>query len=211
MYELYYSPGACSLAPHILLRELGVAHRLTLVSVADGSTGGAEYLAINPKGRVPALRTSPTEPVLTEAVAILTYIARACGGEALLGETPDKAGRVLEWCVWLSTSLHASGFGALWRPARFANEPCQGVISEHGRLAILRDFSAIETRFADGRSWAVDAAGYTIADIFLLVFHRWGGRIGFDMAANYAAWSRHAARVRARPAVQQAWEFEGLS
>src|SRR5918998_658321 len=81
VYNLYYSPGACSLAPHVLLEEIGEPYDLELVSVAHGETQTPEYRAINPKGRVPTLRMvagrgGGAEGVLTEAPAILAYLAR---------------------------------------------------------------------------------------------------------------------------------------
>jgi glutathione S-transferase len=73
MYKLYYSPGACSMAVHIVLEELGVPYELELVSVQSGATSGPAYLAVNPKGRVPALRRN--NEILTEVGAILAYLA----------------------------------------------------------------------------------------------------------------------------------------
>ena len=84
MLTLYYSPGACSLAPHIALEEAGASYALQLVSIPKGEQQAPEYLNVNPRGKIPALRTD--EGVLTENVAILTYIARTSLQERLLPE-----------------------------------------------------------------------------------------------------------------------------
>ena len=86
-HTLYYSPGACSLAPHIVLEEIGVAFSLVLASTSDGTTRSPEYLRVNPKGRVPAL--SIGDSVITEAPAILLHLALSNPHSGLLPSIPD--------------------------------------------------------------------------------------------------------------------------
>jgi glutathione S-transferase len=205
--RLFHSPGACSLAPHIVLEELGAPYTLELVSVAEGRTQSPDYLRINPKGRVPALAVG--DELLTEAPAILLYLAMQAGG-ALYPADPMQQARALEWFNWLSGTLHTFAFGQLWRAQRFTAEPSQvdGVIAK-GRENIAETFAMIEQKLA-GRTWAVGDA-YSVVDPYLLVFFRWGNRIGTDMQAQYPAWTAHARRVLERPAVQRALEQEGIS
>jgi glutathione S-transferase len=209
MLKLYYSPGACSLAPHIVLEEQGAPYALELVAIAEGKTRTPEYLAINPKGRVPVLMTEEGE-VLTELPAICWYLAQQSSHPLLFPLDKLAAARVLEWCNWLSGTVHAMAFGQLWRPQRFADETgSHPVIQTKGRADILEHFGSIERRIGS-RDWAVGNA-YTVVDAYLLVFFRWGNRIGLDMRSGYPGWTRHAERVAARPAVQRALRQEGIS
>src|SRR5690242_15691269 len=121
MLKLYHSPGACSLAPHILLEELGLPYELELVSIPAGKTKTAEYLAINPKGRVPALVTEEGE-VLTEVPAVSWYLAQLGTSPVLFPHNRLAAARCLEWFNWLSGTLHAMAFGQFWNPQRFLSD-----------------------------------------------------------------------------------------
>ena len=209
MLKLYYSPGACSLAPHIVLEELGLPYELELAAIAEGKTRTPEYLALNPKGRVPVLVTEEGD-VLTEAPAICWYLSRQASHPLLFPHDPLAAARVLEWCNWLSGSLHAMAFGQLWRPARFAAEAeTHAAIQAKGRADLLEHYASIERKLT-GRHWAVGNA-LTYVDAYLLVFYRWGERVGVDMRAGYAAWTEHAQRMHARPAVQRALGQERIS
>jgi glutathione S-transferase len=209
MRKLYYSPGACSLAPHILLEELGEPYELELVSIADGKTRTPEYLAINPKGRVPVLRTDEDE-LLTEVPAISWYLAQSRTSPSLFPDGSLDGARCLEWFNWLSGTVHAMAFGQLWRPQRFVHdEALFPPVSAKGRENVGDNFRFIETRMQD-RHWAIGHA-YTVVDPYLLVFYRWGNRIGLDMRRDYPAWSNHAERLLERPAVQRALQQEGVS
>jgi glutathione S-transferase len=102
MLTLYYYPGACSLAPHIALEETGSTYALELVSIPNGEQQAFEYLNVNPRGKIPALRTD--DGVLTENVAILTYIARSFPQARLLPEEPIDMARCLSHMAYLSNS-----------------------------------------------------------------------------------------------------------
>ena len=208
MLKLYYSPGACSLAPHILLEERGVDYRLELVALAEGKNQTAEYLAINPKGRVPALLTEEGE-VLTEVAAVCWYVAQQGSGPTLFPHGALPGARCFEWFNWLTGTVHAMAFGQLWRPQRFvADQALHPAVQSKGRENLQDSFTYIERRLA-GRHWAVGNA-YTAVDPYLLVFYRWGNRIGFDMRTAYPQWTAHAERVCARPAVERALQQQGI-
>jgi glutathione S-transferase len=217
MYRLFYSPGACSLAPHIVLEEIGVPYDLDLRSTMGAAgTSAPDYLAINPKGRVPALfgvpgRSGGANGLLTEASAILVYLARAHPDHvALLPGGPAGEARCIEWLNWLSESVHGMSFAQLWRPQRFVSDPAlfPAVVAK-GRENLAEQYRYIESILADGRAWALPD-GYSVADAFLLVFWRWGARIGFDMAGQFPAWTLLSAQTVARAAVRRAIEQEGL-
>jgi glutathione S-transferase len=212
IYLLYYSPGACSMAPHIVLEELGLSYRTELVSVSDGATVREPYLEINPKGRVPALRILGGARVLTEIPAILTYLARQRPMSGLLpADDPLFEARCQEWLAWLSGWVHGVGFALLWRPMRFSPVTSQhDTLQATGRQTILEAFAEIERQLADGREWAMPGR-YSIIDPFLLVFYRWGNRIGLTMRDGYPAWTSINDRISNRPAVRRVLDSEGLS
>jgi len=209
--RLYYSPGACSLAAHIVLEETGAPYERSLVSTRTGATASADYRAINPKARVPALAIPP-DLVLTEVAAILFWLAERFPDAGLLPADRLLAARVLEWMNFLTGAVHAQSYGQIWRPARFADDPAlYPAISEKGRRNVAEQYAYIESVLADGRAYAVAGADYSIADPYLLVFYLWGGRIGLDMAQRFPAWAGIAGRVAARPAVQRVFAIEEIA
>ena len=120
---LYFSPGACSLAPHIVLEEIGLPFELSHSSTSDGSTHTPEYLRMNPKGRVPVLVTGNS--VLTEAPAILLHLAISNPDQKLLSGIPDGLVRSIEWFNWLSGTVHAVAIRQVWRPESFTDTRAQ--------------------------------------------------------------------------------------
>lgn len=204
---LYFSPGACSLAVHILLEELGLSYRLELVSVQERKTTEPAFLRTNPKGRVPVLDLDGI--LLTEAPAILVYLAKTHPEARLLPADPMDQFRCLEWFNWLSSALHAIGYGQLWRPARFIHDSAHfNAISAKGRENIADAYRHIESLMT-GRTWAVGDA-YSCVDPFLLVFFLWGMASGFAMQNDFPAWSDVMARVLSREAVQRALKQENI-
>jgi glutathione S-transferase len=220
MYRLYYAPGACSLAPHIVLEEIGQPYEVELVSnrpASDGmTTASAAWKAINPKGRVPALlgvpgRIGGAENLLTEANAIMTFLARSNPELKLLPADPAKEARCIEWMNWLTTSVHATAYAQIRRPHRFVDdETLYPAIQAKGTKVLRENFGYIDSLLADGREWAVPG-GYTIADAYLLVFYGWGKGLSWNMERDFPAWTRHANKVLARPAVQRVIAKEGLT
>jgi glutathione S-transferase len=205
---LYFSPGACSLAPHIVLEEIGLPFQLSHRSTSDGSTHTPEYLLMNPKGRVPVLVTGNS--VLTEAPAILLHLAISNPDQKLLSGIPDGLVRSIEWFNWLSGTVHAVAIRQVWRPESFTDMRAQHEdIVAKGKKNLEDAFAHIEFRLAK-IDWAVGDR-YSIVDPYLLVFYRWGNRIGFDMRALYKSWTKHSLRVIDRPATARALATEGIS
>jgi glutathione S-transferase len=201
-FTLYSSPGACSLAPHIVLREAGADFNLVKVSTKTHETeDGRDFYAINPKGYVPALELEDGE-VLTEGPAITQYIADT-HPYANLAPTPGTVARarVQEDLTFIGTEIHKS-FSPLFQP---------GISDEAKQAAkdkIAKRFDLINKRLSGGRDYLHD--GFTIADAYLYVMTRWATGMGIDLAR----WPHIAAfkeRVGGRPHVQAALAAEGLS
>jgi glutathione S-transferase len=219
-YRLYYSPGTCSLAPHIVLEEIGKPYELRLISASgprEGEmTSTPEWKAINPKGRVPASlgvagRIAGADNLLTEVHAILIYLARTHPSAGLLPADPAAEARCIEWMNWLSGNLHTMAFAQIWRPQRFTSEEeGEPAVRAKGRENILDHYAYIERLLGDGREWAIPKQ-YTVVDAYLIVFYYWGQRIKLDMPTLYPAWTRLTKRLLARPAVQRALQNEDVA
>jgi len=219
---LYYSPGACSLAPHILLEEIGAEYTLIEVNDQQGKTQEAEFLKLNPKGRVPVLCTESR--VLTEVTAICWKIGfnssgssnrsnnrkvRSGDATSLIPADSFSQAQALEWFNWLSGTLHGIAFGGKWRPQRFVTDQNLHEAVKAKADENLRDgFAHIERRLAN-LHWAL-GDDYSIVDPYLFVFYRWTKAIGIDVSQTYPAWHAHAMRMLARPAVKRALAQEGL-
>ena len=218
-YTLYYSPGACSLAPHIVLEEIGAPFGLELVAARGEREGPGTateaWRAVNPKGRVPALTpvtgsAGGAKELLTEAPAIMVYLAAAHPEAGLLPPDPAGLARCVEWLNWLSGSVHAMSCGQIWRAHRFSDDEAGlEAIRGKGLANLAEQYAYVERLLGDGREWAV-GDNYGIADAYLLVFFHWGGRIGLDMRSRYPAWARLMDKVLARPAVRRALATEGV-
>lgn len=209
--KLYYSPGACSLAPHIALEEAGGAYELSLVKFAETQQRSPEYLAINPKGRVPALVDDGF--VLTEAPAILRYVARRNPGSGLWPEDARAEARCAEWLAWCSSTVHVT-YAHVRRAERYAtSEAGQAEVVAKGRESCRDVWGQVEAKLAAaGAGWAAGAA-YSVADAYVFLFWTWGRAqvLAYDMAADFPAWTAHARRMGERPAVRRALEQEGVA
>ncbi|HKB52420.1 MAG TPA: glutathione binding-like protein [Ramlibacter sp.] len=209
MHTLYWSPGACSIAPHIVLEEIGDPYATKKVAI--DSVGTAEtlvepaYLEINRKGRVPAMTVEGG--ILTEAPAIMDYLARAHPQCCLLPPNDLAQARVHEWMNWLATSVHAVAFAQIVRPQRFVPEPKDfAQVTAKGRRNVAVAFAFIEQQLR-GKDWAV-AGQYSLADIYLLFFYLGARSAGNPMEKGFPAWTAVAERTLARPAVQRVIEHE---
>jgi glutathione S-transferase len=225
--QLYYAPGACSLAAHIALHHAGLPHELLRLSVRpEGFLSW--YTSINPKMRVPALVLPPSTinnpsdapVVITEITAVVTAISQLSPSTGLLGKTPLDTLRVYEWFNWLSGELHGQAFGALFRPERFIPFSSPSASEDHeklreqGKLRALACYETIESRLAESGDRSVYAAvgdAFTAVDAFLFVFWRWGKRNGIDMEGKYVRYRRLVREgVWAIEATGQAMKEEGL-
>ena len=199
--KLYYSPGACSLSPHIVLREAGLAFEPVLASTKTHKLqDGTDYYGINPKGYVPLLELDNGER-LTEGPAIVQYIADQAPAKKLAPAAGTMARyRLQEWLNFITSELHKS-FSPLFNPAM----PEEGKALYRTRLG--ERFKWVDGQLA-GKNYLM-GQDFSVADAYLFVVAGWGKHVGVDISslANLGAFM---ARVAARPAVQEALKAEGL-
>jgi glutathione S-transferase len=206
MLTLYYSPGACSMAPHIALEEAGASYALQLVSIAKGEQQGAEYLSVNPRGTVPALKTD--EGLLTENVAVLTYIARSFPRAKLLPEEPINMARCISHMAYLSNTVHPA-FTHIVRPGRFAtDEAAHENLKATGRANAWKFIQEIDGILA-GKEWVLGSQ-YSAADPYTLVIYGWGkhNRMPVEQLQNYTAFKD---RMLQRASVRKVLEQEQIT
>lgn len=197
---LYYSPGACSQAPHILLHEIGLEHDAKRVDLKSKKLeDGSDYLKINPKGAVPALQLESGE-VLTENAVVLQYLGdRASWPEVLPTLGNFRRYRVLELVNFITTELHKS-FAPLFKP------DAGDETKSYFRGLIAERLTYIEGRLGDGPYLMGEEL--SIADPYLFVIAGWAEKmIGLDKWVKLAAFRE---RMLARPSVRHVLEFEGL-
>jgi glutathione S-transferase len=198
--KLYYAPGACSQAPHILLHELGLSHDAAKVDLrAKTVEGGGDYKAVNPKGSVPALELDNGE-VLTENAVVLQYLGDRSGLEQVLPPIGDfRRYRVLELVNFITTELH-KGFSPLFNPE--ASEETKA----HFRKIVATKLAHAESVMGEGPFLMGDTL--TIADPYLFVMTNWADKmIGLDDFPNLRAFRE---RMMERDSVRQVLKFEGL-
>jgi glutathione S-transferase len=203
---LYYSPGACSLAPHIVLEELGIAYEAERINTAGGQQRSPEYLKINPRGRVPTLVVDGK--VLVENVAILSYLGGGFPDRGLWPERTWDQAQAISLMAWLADTVHPA-FAHIYRAERYVDgTACTEVVKAKGRESFGDCLREID-RLVAGRRWAVGSR-FSVVDAYLLVFYRWGNRNAFPTSdlANYTALVE---RVVARPAVKRVMTDEGIT
>jgi glutathione S-transferase len=199
--KLYYSPGACSLSPHIALLEAGLPYDLVKVDLrAKKLENGDDYLKVNPKGQVPALALDSGE-LVTEGPVIVQMIADKAMAKNL-APARDSAERykLLEWLNFISTELHKN-FSPLFQPV------IPDEVKNFFRDRILAKFKYADSKLA-GQDYLMGKQ-FTVADGYLFVMLTWAERTKMDLSAlgNLMAFK---ARVAARPKVQEALTKEGL-
>lgn len=199
--KLYYTPGACSLAPHIAIREAGLPVDLVKVDLAAKRLeDGSDYKAVNPKGYVPALRVEDGS-VLAEAAAVLQYVADKAPAGRLRPERDTPAYyRYLEWLTFVSSEIH-KGFGPLWKPDTPAEVREKTIATLKDRFALL-DRHLATNQYLNGSE-------FTAADAYLFTVTNWASMHKVDLSP-YPNLVAYRARVGARPAVQDAMGAEGL-
>ena len=199
--KLYYSPGACSLSPHIVLNETGLPYEAVLASTKTKKLqDGTDYYSINSKGYVPTLELDDGTR-LTEGPAIVQYLADQVPDKKLApanGTMPRY--RLQEWLNFITSELH-KGIGGIFNPA----------MPEEAK-ALMREKATSRLKWVDeqlaGKDYLMGSA-FSVADAYLFVVTNWTGPLGIDISSmkNLGAFME---RMRARPAVQAAMKDEGL-
>lgn len=199
--KLYYSPGACSLAPHIVLNELGSSYDIEKVDLAAKKTeSGADFTAVNSKGYVPTLELGKGE-ILTEVSTILQYLADKAQNSGLLPAFGSmERYRAMETLNFIASELH-KGIGGLFNPA----------MPEDGKKAIIdrvkRHLAWLNSELA--KKPYMLGQTYSVADAYAFTVLGWSKWVNLDLSP-YAHIIAYLDRVGARPAVQAALKKEGL-
>lgn len=199
--KLYYSPGACSLSPHIALRETGLAFDLVKVDLNTKKTeAGDDYFAVNPSGYVPCLQLGDGR-TLTEGPAIVQYVADQAAGKNLAPANGTfERYQLQQWLNFISTEIHRS-YTPLFNPDASADSKALARKTLEARLGTTAAQLA-KTPYLLGDT-------YSVADIYLFVTLGWAGYVGVDLAP-WPALQHFTARVAARDAVQATLRAEGL-
>ena len=199
--KLYYSPGACSLSPHIALLEAGLPYDLVKVDLrAKKLENGDDFLKVNPKGQVPALALDSGE-LVTEGPVIIQMIADKAGKNLAPARDSAERYKLLEWLNYITGELHKN-FGPMFSPV-LADE-AKAFFKER----VMGKFKYVDSQLA-GRDYLM-GQHFTVADGYLFTMLTWADRMKFDLSAfpNLLAYK---ARVAARPRVQEALTKEGLT
>jgi glutathione S-transferase len=192
--KLYFLPGACSLSPHIVLRELGLPFDLERVDTKSGKTAsGDDFRAINPKGYVPVLQLDDGQ-VLTEGAAIVQYLADR-KPEAMLAPAPGTMDRyrLQEWLVYVATEIH-KGFSPLFR-----------VKDEEAKKALVAALTAkfpYLARHLEKRQFLLGDR-FTVADAYLFTVLNWSKFVGIDLS-QWPELRAYHERIGGRPSVRAA-------
>ena len=198
--KLYYAPGACSLAPHIVLNEAGFSFDIEKVNFADKKTEkGEDYNAINRKGSVPSLKLEDGQ-LLTEGAVIMQYLADQKPDTGLI----PKAGtmeryRMMEWLNFIATEVHKS-FGPLWKP------DTPEATKETQKKLLSQKFDYL-TNALKGKEYLT--GNFSIADAYLFTVLNWANILKLDMS-KWPDLQSYVSRIAARPKVQQSLKEEGL-
>lgn len=200
--KLYCKSGACSLSPHIVLRETGLDFTLVNVDLKAKTTEqGEDYLLINPKGQVPALELNDGS-VLTEGVAIVQYLADLKSDRQLLAPAGSLTRyHTLEWLNFIATELH-KGFSPLFRPTTPEE------VKNLAREQLMQKFQYVNNELKE-KQWLLGLR-FTVADAYLFTVTRWAHAIKLDLS-GLSALNEWFERVAARPAVAAALKAEGLN
>ncbi len=207
VYTLYYYPSNASLAPHMVLEEIGAPYELALVDRGANEHKSARYLKLNPAGLIPVLIDG--DLVLTESAAICLHLADRHPDAGLvppLGSN-DRA-QLYKWLMYLSNTLQAELI-TYYYPDRLGGESAASIVQASAETRIGRMLDLIEHHLAySGGPWMLGAQ-YSIADIYLLMLARWTR--GFaNPARARPALAKFLAAMAGRPAVQRTFSQESL-
>jgi glutathione S-transferase len=199
--KLYYSRGACSLSPHIVLREAGLPFELVAVDLkAKTFAGGGDFRAVNPKGYVPVLELDDGRR-LTEGPAIVQYLADLAPAAGLAPPNDSfERYRLQEWLNFISTEIHKQ-FSPLFDPTASDDTKTR----QKDKLAGRFDWLQAEL----GERDFLMETGFTVADAYLFTVLNWSRAMGIDLE-RWPALKKYTARIGERPAVDAALKAEGL-
>ncbi|VUC31219.1 unnamed protein product [Clonostachys rosea] len=211
---LYLANGACSLAAHLLLEEIGIPYTAVVMkwdksglAAADGSINADEYRrTIHHASQVPALKVD--NEVITENPAILTFISTLSPGRNLTGKTALENARVAEWLAWISGTLHETAFGMMFHSGRYSdNESEHAHIQEKGRQRVLAAYRTIE-KALEKKGFPVGEAE-TLVDYFTVPFWHWGDKFGIGLT-SFPNYTRLVKRIEAKESAKCVLQAESV-
>ena len=204
--KLYYSPGACSLGIHVILEEIGKPYDLAPVALKDGAQNKPEYLAVNPKSKVPALDRGDGK-VLTEFPVIAFWLGKSNPEAGLMPTDFEGEIRCLEMLDYVCGTIHPQGFTRQFRAALFTpREEDQPKVVDQGKQLAAKYFDTLQKTWVGG-TWLLPS-GYSVADAALFFVEYWATRrSGLALPPHLGG---HLNAMLARPAVQRALAQEGL-
>ena len=207
--NLYYSPGACSLAPHILLEASGLPFKIT--NVKSGGNGWLQELVkLNPKKQVPFIELEPGV-ILTEGSAIFTAISQLAPNKNFLGETRVEVLRSYEWISYLAASVHANKFDAIFKPERYINDKSlHPTVKDLAKQGLREAFGYVEQKLVELKP--IDHENLRAVDAYLFVFFRWAINVlQFDVEKDFPRYYERMIAVSKFEAVQRAMKAEGIT
>jgi glutathione S-transferase len=202
LVKLFYSPGACSLAPHIVLREVGLPYKLERVDLKTHTiAAGTDFYTINPKGYVPALQLDDGH-ILTEVPAIVQYLAdRKPDAKVAPALGTFERSQLQEWLNYIGSEVHKT-FGMLFNPKL----PTEFKTVTLGNISKRLDY--LSKQLADRKFLLGNA--FSVADAYLYTILRWSHQFSIDLE-KWPVLKDYVARIAARPAVKESLNEEGLS
>jgi len=202
MLTLFYAPGACSMAAHIVLEESGEKYQPQRMDLSKGEQKTPEYMKIHPLGRVPALKLDDGSP-LSENTAILPYLGKRFG---MWPADPVKEARALSHVGFFASSVHPA-HGHIGRPERYTEDKSAFPgIQAMARKSFHDYLKQIDAMYA-AREWLSDA--YSVLDPYAFVFFTWGVKRELPMS-ELKAYTAFKDRMMKRPAVQRVAADEGV-
>jgi glutathione S-transferase len=223
-HQLYFAPGACSFVPHAMLQIAGANFEPVMVKLHKGEQYSEAYKAINPRGQVPVLvidsqsdpqsasnSVSPT--VLTQIVAIISYLNDAFPAAQFLPNDPIANAQALATLAWMNNTVHPT-FTHIFMPQKFSdNAAIHDDLRDYNRKLYAKQLAElnamVETMSARQAPYLL-GSNISPIDLYTLTLTRWGGIAGIDPAANNAALWSHVQKVVAHPAVAEVVARERL-
>ncbi len=214
MMQLYFSPGACSFVPHVLLEAAGASFEPKMVKLHKGEQYGDEYKAINPRAQVPVLVADGQ--AITQIVAITSFIADSFPAAHFMPSEPLQKARFLQTLAWMNNSVHPT-FTHIFMPQKFTPDAAaQESIKAHNIALFAAQLSEIDALIqaakASGGQYAAAAFGHdhlSALDAYTLTLNRWGSIAGIDPTQFTHSWA-HIQSLTAHPAVAKVIERERL-
>jgi glutathione S-transferase len=208
--KLYFAPGACSFVPHSLLETAGADFEPVMVKLHKNEQNEAAFRAVNPRGQVPVLVDG--EQVITQIVAIVSYLDAKFPQQQFLPREPLARTRVLETLAWMNNTVHPT-FTHVFMPFKFAGTPeAQEELKSFNAKVyakLLGEIDAMASKAAaEGRPW-LGGERLGPLDVYALVLLRWGGFAKIDPTSYPALWA-HVQKVAQQPGVAKAIERERL-